>query len=192
MSSIDFDGIRREVQAFLASADVAHDFAHIERVLRNAELLAEDIAADMDFLRLICLLHDVDDRKVTGGNTHNARDVMLRNGVSEAVCRKVEEEIDRISFSKHTVPVTTEGRIAQDADRLDAIGAIGIARAFSYGGDKGMPIYGADGGDTVSHFYDKLLKLRDLMNFPLSKRIADERTRFMEQFLDRLRREADF
>lgn len=184
---INFENITTQVKSLLSNVDVAHDFAHIQRVLNNAELIAKDMQFDRDLLRLVCLLHDADDRKLFDG-TKNAEKIMLQCGVDKELCALVLSEIDAISFSKGGTPSTLEGRVAQDADRLDAIGAIGIARAFAYGGSRGEALYGTE-HSTVQHFYDKLLKLKDLMNLDVSRQLAQQRTDFMLDFLARLNSE---
>ena len=184
---INFENVANEVKSLLSGVDAAHDYAHVERVLNNAELIAKDMTLNRDLLELICLLHDVDDHKLFDG-TKNAEKIMLQCGVDKELCALVLSQTNAISFSKGGTPSTLEGSVAQDADRLDAIGAIGIARAFAYGGRRGDSLYGTE-HSTVQHFYDKLLKLKDLMNFDVSRQLAQERTEYMLDFLARLHSE---
>jgi len=179
-----------------------HDFYHTVRVHNNAVAICREEGGDMDTVRLAALLHDVDDRKLFGDNgMANARSFMTSHGIADEMQNSVCHIISQISFKgKDTVaPDTLEGRIVQDADRLDAIGAIGIARAFAYGGSRGRAMhipaekakedmteeeYFANQGTSVNHFHEKLLKLRDLMNTPTARRIADARHEYMVGYLD--------
>jgi len=179
-----------------------HDFYHTVRVHNNAVAICREEGGDMDTVRLAALLHDVDDRKLFGDNgMANARSFMASHGISGGMQDSVCHIISQISFKgKDTVaPDTLEGRIVQDADRLDAIGAIGIARTFAYGGSRGRAMhipsekakedmteeeYFANQGTSVNHFHEKLLKLRDLMNTPTARRIADARHEYMIGYLE--------
>lgn len=158
-------------------------------------------------VRLAALLHDIADWKFHGGDTsvgpRVAREIMEKHGVEEDVIAQVCDVIASSSFMGAGLTgemATLEGKVMQDADRLDAIGAIGIARTFAYGGHKGRLIYDPDvrparyaskeayannTNPTINHFYEKLLLLRDLMNTSAAKRIADERHEYMEEFLAR-------
>ena len=191
MREIDFANLQKDVQTLMDRADAAHDFSHVGRVVRMSLALAEELGADPDTVRLIALLHDVDDRKVDPEGGRAAR-LLEKYGVGGAQAEVVLDGVENISFSKGKVPHSTEGKIVQDADRLDALGAIGIARAFSYGGSKGRKIYVPDGECSVKHFYDKLFKLADMMNFQSSKAIARERTEFMKDYLRHFFEEACF
>lgn len=177
-----------------------HDAEHSLRVCRTAVRICDAEGGDVNVVRLAALLHDVDDRKLFGIGSHAAEDFMRSEGISEEVIASVVSIISQISFkgTDSVVPDTLEGRIVQDADRLDAIGAIGIARAFAYGGSKGRRMHDPDAehrgdmcaeeyfrseGTTVNHFYEKLLKLKSLMNTDTAKRMADRRHSYMESFL---------
>ena len=160
-----------------------HDAAHTMRVYRNAMRLADQVPeCRRDIAALAALLHDADDHKLfSTENNANARKFLNEHGIApediEAVCRAVNS----VSFSQNRGkrPDTIEGMIVQDADRLDAIGAIGIARTFAYGGEHGRPIE-----DSISHFHEKLLLLRDEMNTDAARELAGRRHRFMLEFLD--------
>lgn len=178
-----------------------HDWFHTLRVFKTATRIAEAEGADLVTVQLAALLHDVDDRKLspeTYEDKANAREFLSENNVDagkiEGICRIIGE----ISFAENRVPATLEGKCVQDADRLDAIGAIGIARAFAYGGNHNRLMYHPDvkpnlnmskeeyvnsKSTTVNHFYEKLFKLTDMMNTETAKSIAMEREEFMRGFL---------
>ena len=160
-----------------------HDAAHTLRVYNNALMIAKtEPDCDMSVVSLGALLHDADDHKLfdTADNA-NARGFLSQNGVPEETVDRICAVINAVSFSKNRgrQPETPEGRIVQDADRLDAIGATGIARTFAYGGEHGRSLEAS-----VRHFYDKLLLLKDEMNTETGKRLADERHRYLEEFLE--------
>ena len=165
-----------------------HDVDHTMRVYRNALLIAEkEQDCDRLIIALAALLHDVDDHKLFGTKDNaNARAFLLENQVPQQMADRICGVINTVSFSqnKGRKPASLEGMIVQDADRLDAMGAIGIARAFAFGGEHGRPLH-----ETVRHFDEKLLLLRDLMNTEPAKRIAAERHAFMEAFLEQLKKE---
>lgn len=166
-----------------------HDAEHTLRVFRNAALIAgreaeqgRGAGCDREVVLLAALLHDADDYKLfQTENNANARAFLTQNGVSEERIEQICEAVNSVSFSKNRgrVPATPEGRIVQDADRLDAIGAVGIARTFAFGGEHGR---GMD--ESIRHFYDKLLLLKDLMNTETAKEIAATRHAFMQAYLD--------
>ena len=175
------------------------------RVYRLAIQIAEQENADMLIVQLAALLHDVDDVKLSP-ETHetkkNAVGFMKNNGVDEKVIASVCKIIDEVSFAgtDSVVPSTLEGKCVQDADRLDAIGAIGIARTFAYGGSKGRRIHDPDikpmtnmnkadynqnhNSTSINHFYEKLLLLKDMMNTETAKKMAMHRQTVMEDFLE--------
>ena len=165
-----------------------HDAEHTLRVRRLAMRLADsEPECDRAVVELAALLHDADDHKLFHTeNNRNARDFLERNGIGADMADRICDVINSVSFSQNRgrVPDTLEGRIVQDADRLDAIGAVGIARTFAYGGVHGRPMY-----ESVQHFHDKLLLLRDMMNTPAAKEIAGKRHALMEAFLEELSRE---
>ena len=168
-----------------------HDFDHTLRVYRMALRLADAEGADSEIVALAALLHDVDDRKLspeTCENLGNARKFLHSHGVTAEVAERILRIISQVSFSGGKVPDTLDGKCVQDADRLDAMGAIGIARTFAYGGSKGRRIYDPAGEDettSVQHFYDKLLRLEGLMNTEIGRKLAKDRHVYMEEFLRR-------
>ena len=168
-----------------------HDAAHSIRVYTNARKIAEEYPkCDLEVVSLAALLHDVDDHKLFDTvNNMNARTFLKDRQVADAVIERICEVINGVSFSKNRGkrPATLEGQIVQDADRLDAMGAIGIARTFAYGGKVGRPLE-----DSLRHFDDKLLLLKDEMNTEVAKRIAEHRHKYMEEFLAEFHGETDF
>ena len=179
-----------------------HDYFHTLRVFKMATRIAECEGADVETVQLAALLHDVDDRKIspeTYEDQTNARSFLNENGMDdntvELICRIIRE----ISLgANNTVPTTLEGECVQDADRLDAIGAIGIARAFAYGGNRNRHMYHPDiepnlnmtkeeyaksESTTINHFYEKLFKLTALMNTKTALSIAQARDAYMKEFV---------
>lgn len=182
-----------------------HDDYHTMRVYHLAMQIAEQENADMLIVQLAALLHDVDDVKLSP-ETHeakkNAVGFMKNNGVDDKVIASVCKIIDEVSFAgiDSVVPSTIEGKCVQDADRLDAMGAIGIARTFAYGGSKGRRIHDPDikpmtnmnkadynqnhNSTSINHFYEKLLLLKDMMNTETAKKMAEHKQAVMEDFLE--------
>ena len=175
-----------------------HDFEHTMRVFRMAVCIAQEEGADVLTVGLAALLHDVDDRKLspeTCTNRDRAVGFLRNNGVGDDEIRTIVQIISEISFSEgNGRPSTLEGMCVQDADRLDAIGAIGIGRAFAFGGSRGRIMHDPDGIDqasTIQHFYEKLLLLKDRMNTGSGQRIAAGRHAFLHTFLDEFYAEWD-
>lgn len=187
--------------------DASHDFQHIERVRKNAFDIADtEPSANREIIELAVLLHDVSDPKYSTEEKREEERIIKHLNLTEEKEAQVKDIIKAISFNGgHEVKaVTIEAKIVRDADRLDAIGAVGIARTFAYGGAKGRLLY--DPSETprenmsieeyrskktasVTHFYEKLLKLSDGMQTKKGKELAIERHAFMELFLENLRRE---
>lgn len=182
-----------------------HDYYHTVRVYRIATEIAKQEYADVNIVQLAALLHDVDDKKLspeTHATKKNAVDFMTANGVDADIINIVCKIIDEVSFAgtDSVVPSTIEGKCVQDADRLDAIGAIGIARTFAYGGSRGRKIYDPDikprigmskeeyqknlSSTSINHFYEKLLLLKDMMNTTAGKKMAEHRQAIMQEFLN--------
>ncbi len=175
-----------------------HDFDHTLRVYHMATRLAMEEGADVETVQLAALLHDVDDRKLspeTYEGKLRAVGFMKENGVKTEKIETIVDIISRISFSAHREPPQSiEGKCVQDADRLDAMGAIGIARTFAYGGSRGRRMHDParlDPNASVQHFYDKLLRLKESMHTATGRRLAGERDLFMRQFLDQFYDEWD-
>ena len=175
------------LKLFENNAD-GHDAEHSLRVYKNAKKIAESYPeCDLPVVLLSALLHDVDDHKLfSTENNENARRFLNSQGVSEETIERICQIINSVSFSqnrgKH--PDSIEGMIVQDADRLDAIGAVGIARTFAYGGKHSRSM-----DSSIQHFYDKLLLLKEEMNTPAAISIAEERHAFMENFLAQYQKE---
>lgn len=193
------------VKERLQNAESGHDWWHIQRVWNNTKLILETETADRMVCELTALLHDIADSKFHDGDEQVgpriAGDFLLEIGVDQATIAHVQQIILNMSFKASLGEVSFHSKeleIVQDADRLDAIGAIGIARAFNYGGFKNREIYNPEipavqnlskeaykntTAPTINHFYEKLLLLRDKMNTETGKKIAAERHGFMESFL---------
>ena len=176
------------IRALFRDNTDGHGADHTLRVYRNAVQIAEnEPGCDRELIVLAALLHDADDHMLfRTENNANARAFLAENGVPEDRADRICEVINAVSFSRNRgkVPETPEGKIVQDADRLDALGAVGIARTFAYGGKNGRSLE-----DSVQHFYDKLLLLRDMMNTETGKQLADGRHAFLEAFLQELEKE---
>lgn len=188
-----------------------HDFFHSMRVYRTAINIAEAEHADMEVVALAALLHDVDDRKLspmTAEKKENTARFMRSQNVPESEIRQVCQIIDEVSFkgTDSVRPSTLEGKCVQDADRLDALGAIGIARTFAYGGSHNRAIYDPElpprtamnqaqyyssKSTSLNHFYEKLFLLEGMMNTETGKAIARKRTQYMQQFVDEFLHEWD-
>ena len=168
-----------------------HDYFHIERVVVNAKKILETENADSFLVELAAWTHDIGDYKLHDGvdKSEELITAFLQSiQVENDTINKVLEIVSQVSFSKGNTPTTIEAKIVQDADRLDAIGAVGIARCFAYGGSVGNILYNpydnSKDASSVQHFYDKLFKLKDLMNTETAKQIAESRNRYMENFIE--------
>ena len=174
-------------EIFKNNAD-GHDFNHSIRVYENARNIAAGYpACDLLVVSLAALLHDVDDHKLfSTENNQNARAFLQDQSLGQNKIERICAVINAVSFSKNRGkrPESLEGQIVQDADRLDAIGAIGIARTFAFGGKNGRSIE-----SSLQHFHDKLLLLKDEMNTEEAKRIAEIRHSYMEGFLTEMQEE---
>lgn len=180
-----------------------HDYFHTLRVYKMATNIAIKENADIEIVQLSALLHDVDDIKLspkTHANKDNAVSFLKANNVDENKINTVCQIISEVSFagSDSVVPKSLEGKCVQDADRLDAIGAIGIARAFAYGGHHNRELHNPDikpkmnmsreeyytnNSTTINHFYEKLFLLKDLMNTKTAKEISTHREAYMKEYI---------
>ena len=176
------------VEELFAGNAGGHDAEHTMRVFRTALQIAEgEPGCDRGIVALAALLHDVDDPKLFNTtDNHNARAFLSTYDIASAQVEHICRAINSVSFSSNRgqTPDTLEGRIVQDADRLDAIGAVGVARTFAYGGEHGRTLR-----DSVRHFYDKLLLLKDLMNTDTGRKLAASRHAFLEAYLRQLAEE---
>lgn len=187
-----------------------HDMHHVRRVFRTAQRLAVAEGADVETVELIAALHDIADFKFTGderSGSRSARRWLLSQGVGAERADRIAADIASISFKgarTPTTPLTLEGQCVQDADRLDALGAVGIARCFAYGGSVGRPIhdpsvpvaehtttgqYLRHRGTSINHFHEKLLLLKDRLHTETARHIAADRHDYMVAFLEQFRTE---
>ena len=208
---INLEQLMRTLQLLLHNQSPAHDFEHIIRVYKNAEMISkQEESVDLDIVLAAALLHDLVVYPKGSSKTINSADdsaeiakkILLeyKNYPREKI-EKVADAIRTHSYSKRLVPETLEGKILQDADRLDAIGAIGIARTFSVGGSENRSLYNPtdpfceserqldDTQWTLDHIKKKLMILKNSMHTKTAKKIAEERTEFMELFLNQLQKE---
>lgn len=189
-------------------ADPAHDYSHVMRVYKNAQKIAKHEKANTRLVLAAVLLHDIvqfpksDPRSKTASTKSAvlAQKILKKHRFEEHEIKIISDAIRDHSYSRGKIPKTIEGKILQDADRLDALGAIGIARTFSVGGSEGRPIYNEsdpfcqirkpdDHSWTVDHFYRKLLLLEKKMNTKFAKSSAKKRTKLMTKFLADLKDE---
>lgn len=188
-----------------------HDWWHIKRVHDLAIKINEKEKKNSFIIEMIALLHDVFDEKFSKGNVvENLIELMRKlniyNEIDKDDLENILNSINNLGYKGgfNTAEISEEGKIVQDADRIDSIGAIGIARCFAFGGKKGNTIYNPDMGiieiqnyeeyrnkerHSINHFYEKLLKIKDTINTETAKEIAIERTKYMENFLDEFYKE---
>ncbi len=201
------DSLTNEVKKIMEN-DSAHDFEHVMRVYKNAQKICNTEKANKNLVLIAVLLHDIvsypksDKRSKTSSikSADKSREVLEKYNLSKENIKIISDAINDHSFSQNKIPVTIEGKILQDADRLDALGAIGIARVFATGGSLNRPFYNIDDpfckkripNDqiwTVDHFFQKLLKLESLMNTKSGKVEAKKRTKILKEFLNQLTQE---
>ncbi|MGH1567436.1 MAG: HD domain-containing protein [Nitrosopumilus sp.] len=201
------DSLTNEVKKIMEN-DSAHDFEHVMRVYKNAQKICNTEKANKNLVLIAVLLHDIvsypksDKRSKTSSikSADKSREVLEKYNLSKEDIKIISDAINDHSFSQNKIPVTIEGKILQDADRLDALGAIGIARVFATGGSLNRPFYNIDDpfckkripNDqiwTVDHFFQKLLKLESLMNTKSGKVEAKKRTKILKEFLNQLTQE---
>ena len=197
--------IKTKLQTELQNEATGHDWYHINRVYENACFIQSKEGGNRNVVELAALLHDISDHKFNGGKLNEggkiAFQLLIENGCDEETAIHVKQIVDSVSFKGANVEDqvgTLEGKIVQDADRLDAIGAIGIARAFAFGGNRNRPIYepnstptlhttfeeySSSNSHTINHFYEKLLLLKDRLHTKTAIEIGNERHQFMEDFL---------
>ncbi len=199
------DRVAAHIKARFLAESSGHDWYHINRVWQLTRRIAAQEGADSEIAELGALVHDIADWKFHGGDDsvgpREAEKLLRSEGASEAAIAAVVDIVATISFKGAGVVTamrTLEGQCVQDADRLDAIGAIGVARCFAYGGHAGRllhdpdepPVlhqsaaaYKASKGASLNHFYEKLFLLKDRMNTPTGRAMAEQRHRFMEEFV---------
>lgn len=198
----------RQVKTIYENFDASHDWQHIERVRQNAKLLLEKEEADAFIIEIALLLHDVSDPKYRKPGEDLESKILESLDLTAGQREKVKAIIDSVSFKggNGVAAESIEAKIVQDADRLDALGAVGIARTFAYGGVKGRKLYDweeqprqkmteeeyrSKPTSSATHFYEKLLLLKDWMNTETGRHIAEERHQFMICFLEQLKKETD-
>ena len=203
--SLIIDKCLEFVKDFFKNEYSGHDFYHTYRVYNIAKKIAVKEKANSEIVMLAALLHDVDDIKIspnTYENKDHARNFLKINNIDSNTINLICNIIDEISYkgTDSVIPTTIEGKIVQDADRLDAIGAIGIARAFAYGGNHNRVMYDSTikpnlemneeeyrnhVSTTINHFYEKLFNLKDLMNTNTGKELAISKDEYMRDFVER-------
>lgn len=205
--------IKSHVKNQLEDDASGHDWYHIERVFKTAQHLQSKEGGDRELVEIAALLHDISDHKLNGGILNDggrvSQQILLDEGCDDEFARKVADIVDAVSFKGAGVedkPSSLEAQIVQDADRLDAIGAIGIARVFAYGGSKNQAMHDPQltpklhssfeeyvGAKTTSinHFYEKLLLLHERLHTATAKEIGKERHLIMERYLDQFYNEWD-
>lgn len=203
--------VKKHVQEVFAHDATGHDWFHIERVHAMACHLQKHEGGNLELIELAALLHDISDHKMNGGKLNAggevAYDLLMELNCDKQLAMNVKEIVDGVSYKGAHVQDSmrsTEGKIVQDADRLDAIGAIGIARAFAFGGAKDRPMYvpnhkpvmhetfesyASSKSHTVNHFYEKLLLLKDRLHTKSAKEIGNHRHEVMEKFLEEFYKE---
>ncbi len=196
------ESVRRCVAVRMSGQQAGHGIDHVMRVYRTACQIQSEVGGDRLIVELASLLHDIGDAKFNHGIERSAefsRQILSELGAPEDLICHVADIVDNISFRKGVHPdlLTLEGKIVQDADRIDALGAIGIVRTIEYGATRGQPFYIPGTGITaglptgVGHFYEKLFRLHDLLNTESARRIAKQREEFMRIFLKQYFREID-
>ena len=205
--------VEQLVKTKFTNQEGSHDWFHIDRVRRTALYLQSQEGGEAELIELAALLHDYSDHKYNGGDfeagAKEVQHLLLSLGAAPNLALQVAQIVQIVSYKGAKVAdqnTTLEGQIVRDADRLDAIGAIGIARAFSYGGSRARALYdpsiaptlhdskeayAQDKGHTINHFYEKLLLLKDRMETPTAQKLAAQRHVVMEQFIAQFKQEWD-
>lgn len=211
MSVALIEKVRKFAENHFSDDGSGHDWWHVHRVWNTAKHLADAEGADRIIVEIAALLHDVADWKLNEDEFQGLNTIrgLLKGDLPEETIDRICEIISKVSFKGAGVDTPTEsleGQVVQDADRLDALGAVGIARTFAYGGNRGRLIHHPDQppqmhdsfeaykknqGPSTNHFYEKLLLLKDRMNTATAKKLAEQRHQFMEQYLDHFFKEWD-
>lgn len=192
---IDLKRIEQHVKNRMEQESSGHDYLHAKRVVKNCALFIEEYDVDESVIFASAWIHDLIDHKLSDefkSSELELEALLISSGFTQMQTTSIFEIIQNISYSKGTVPDSFEGKIVQDADRLDALGAIGIARTFAYGGKNNRLIYSETSKDrttSLAHFDDKLFKLASLMNTKKGVKLAQERIVFMRKFIDTLNTE---
>jgi uncharacterized protein len=186
-----------EVELFaiekLITEITAHDFEHTLRVMKIATNIGNLLSADIEVIQIASLMHDIIDKKVSKNVAQSKEEIISKLASLEYNNDFIEHVfsiIENMSYSSGKTPHSLEGKIVQDADRIDAIGAIAIARTFAYGGSMNRKIYEMNNKDcSIAHFYDKLLLLKENLNTDQAKKIAVSRHEFMKEYLNQFHKE---
>ena len=206
--------IQDEIKSQFEGDSSGHDWHHIMRVVNMSRHIQQTEGGDLEVIELAALLHDISDHKFNGGKLDEGGKVsfklLLDLGYDEAKAEQVRYIVDNVSYKGANTPSemnTIEGKIVQDADRIDAIGAIGVGRTFAYGGNKNQAMYipeleaklhnsfeeyANEKTSTINHFHEKLLLLSDRLNTKTAKEIGKKRHQFMEDFLNQFYAEWNF
>ena len=206
-----FNNVENRIKKQFINDSTGHDWFHVQRVLKMSRHLQQKEGGNLEIIELAALLHDISDYKFNGGDlTHGgivSSTILKEEGANDEIIKQVKYIVDNVSYKGDRTPSSMdslEGEIVQDADRLDAIGAIGISRVFAYGGNKGQPIYNPKlqplshssfqeyaftETTSINHFYEKLLLLKDRLNTRTAKIIGTERHKFIENYLDQFYKE---
>lgn len=195
---MDQQAVLKAVKSYMhrefSGEGTGHDFFHLQRVVKTALKIARQEHADLFLTELTAWLHDLGDHKLNNGIDRSEEQItslLSSIPVPVEIIQMVIEMVSQVSFSKGKAAQSLEAKIVQDADRLDALGAIGIARVFAFGGSRHREIYNPQcpGQTSIQHFYDKLLKLKDLMNTASGRLMAVERHNYMDAFLQQFYQE---
>lgn len=187
------------VGRMMGGQSAGHGMDHVRRVLASAREIWAEAGGDRETIELAALLHDVGDAKFHNGVERSGeftRKILADLNADSDLIEHVAHIVDNLSFRKRdsAEPLSLEGKVVQDADRLDALGAVGIVRTIEYGASIGQPFHSADPSNAktgVAHFHEKLFKLKSMMNTDAGRRLAEEREKFMRQFLDQFLQEVE-
>lgn len=190
MNSAILEAAEKYVKTLLFNDSSGHDFGHCLRVRNIATDIASQYDCDKKLVALAALLHDIDDEKLFGDNGHkHLHEFCDCNHVNLDYRNQIITIIDFIALDTYDDSASIETKIVQDADNLDALGAVGISRMFAFGGANGKVLYDGSNNDSFSHYYQRIIKLPDLMNTPYAKREAEKRIKFMQEFMTEFKKE---
>ncbi|MGI8315301.1 HD domain-containing protein [Halobacillus mangrovi] len=188
--------IQEYINSYFGTDPSGHDYSHMKRVAQWSKELAQKEGADSFLCEVMGWLHDIGDSKLFDYPEHAKEQLvslLIELGFTKETIDEILSVMDSVSFRKGQIPCSLPGKIVQDADRLDAMGAIGIARTFAYGGSRGQVIFSENQqtANSIQHFYDKLLKLSTLMNTSAGRQEAERRHQFMLEFLEQFHKETN-
>ncbi len=194
---MDKDELREVSKSFYNESEPAHDFQHVERVKKLCLKIGEELDADREVLEVAALFHDIGRNKETEGliechaewSSEKTAEILEERGLDRNFIEKVCECIETHRYSRGGEPSTLESKILSDADNLDALGAVGISRVFSYGGSNEVRFTGED--SSLEHIREKILDLENRIYTDIGREIAEDRQKFVEKFLERFLKEID-